>query len=598
MSLAVEPNPSFEYPPSSENDGRVSHRQNKRDRRLQVSSLESEDHPLSDRDGEDESYNSNVTDKALEVDKNESNVSNGRIVLQTSPNYTHRQPQLSSSSTISSTSSSSSDLGEDLGATNHATSDTDLSLLDSSSSSRSSTVGPNNNNLTATPSGAGQNESNWSSKQRHSHRLSLSTISNSSLSATTPPGAVRKKRLSMNFAPLPVIASSGTAGNPSGTSVSSHISHHTSPTIQENRRKTTSMSMSSNALNASGSPKLKNSISTMGLGHAPKPQTSPQNETFAAFGANKNAGATALFVSPMDHYLSQLAAKERKVVELKDEIKRAQADLKRAELELKLFREGASQALAPPRVSADEERQRPSGPPLLVSHRFGPSGEPLNTSSQPNIASSASSNTGNKNQLQDSNLNSLAHNTGGSNYRTHAHSHSTSSSSSTQSQSNASQLKVPPTRRNRVSAMFSPDSTNHDGFDFDSYTPPAAASFQPSSSSVSERVSSTGSNGSYGACLDPDRSPPGKRASAQMQSIADLEWSSRPHFPPKDDVINMGKRVVEELGSQFWGLFEDIKNVTIGEEPREYPNQNDQYQRSSVQQNQTNGRRTNSYYIL
>ena len=46
------------------------------------------------------------------------------------------------------------------------------------------------------------------------------------------------------------------------------------------------------------------------------------------------------------------------------------------------------------------------------------------------------------------------------------------------------------------------------------------------------------------------------------------QFLARSHIPPADDVINMGKRVVEELGTQFWGLFEDIKNVTMGEEPR------------------------------
>lgn len=34
-------------------------------------------------------------------------------------------------------------------------------------------------------------------------------------------------------------------------------------------------------------------------------------------------------------------------------------------------------------------------------------------------------------------------------------------------------------------------------------------------------------------------------------------------------MFHKGRRVVEELGTQFWSFFEDIKNVTVGEEARD-----------------------------
>lgn len=39
-----------------------------------------------------------------------------------------------------------------------------------------------------------------------------------------------------------------------------------------------------------------------------------------------------------------------------------------------------------------------------------------------------------------------------------------------------------------------------------------------------------------------------------------------------DQVLHMGKRVVEELGTQFWSFIEDIKNVTVGDDARDPTN--------------------------
>lgn len=41
---------------------------------------------------------------------------------------------------------------------------------------------------------------------------------------------------------------------------------------------------------------------------------------------------------------------------------------------------------------------------------------------------------------------------------------------------------------------------------------------------------------------------------------------SAPGLPPRDDVMSMGKRVIGEIGSQFYGLVADIRSATFGDD--------------------------------
>ncbi|KAG5365675.1 hypothetical protein CJU89_0066 [Yarrowia sp. B02] len=68
------------------------------------------------------------------------------------------------------------------------------------------------------------------------------------------------------------------------------------------------------------------------------------------------------------------------------------------------------------------------------------------------------------------------------------------------------------------------------------------------SHSSSSSVSSTQSSGTH---LPMER----RRASI-----------SAPGLPPRDDVMSMGKRVIGEIGSQFYGLVADIRSATFGDD--------------------------------
>lgn len=162
-----------------------------------------------------------------------------------------------------------------------------------------------------------------------------------------------------------------------------------------------------------------------------------------------------------DNYLSELAAKERKVVELKDELKRMQEALKMAERDLKNFRDSAVSALGPPVKSSGS------------SHYTLQAGEP------------------------------------------HGRSDSIDNKPSQEEQDQ--EVKEEP------------------------------------QTVLQENV------------IPSDPSQPIKTLN---MSLYDRGASQ---LPPTGDVLNMGKRVVEELGTQFWGFFDDIKNAAIGDDVRDHP---------------------------
>ncbi|KAG5357602.1 hypothetical protein CJU90_6442 [Yarrowia sp. C11] len=63
---------------------------------------------------------------------------------------------------------------------------------------------------------------------------------------------------------------------------------------------------------------------------------------------------------------------------------------------------------------------------------------------------------------------------------------------------------------------------------------------------------------------------------------------SAPGLPPRDDVMSMGKRVIGEIGSQFYGLVADIRSATFGDDLT-YQNPALHYGNNTTNMNNMNG---------
>jgi hypothetical protein len=282
-------------------------------------------------------------------------------------------------------------------------------------------------------------ESRASHRHGHSHQLSVSSTPNS------------RKRLSLNFTPLPVIGSNSRTSNASAARESRELERDTK-------------------MDTVGSQTVNNtSLSPLG-----------DNK------ARANSATSSSSASTVETYLSELASKERKVVELRDEQKRVQEALRKAEIDLRRFREEASHALASPGRAAKAPAQQHSN------------SSPADRSKRKSLMLGQRATSPNFGAVS---LLPNATTTTGAPFVAHP----TSSTSPTLS---------PTTRRPRAQYSFEEDRDHN----------------------INTEPYDTGNDGS--------------------------ELSSK-------DYLNIGKRVVEELGTQFWGLFEDIKNVTIGEEARD-----------------------------
>lgn len=305
---------------------------------------------------------------------------------------------------------------------------------------------------------------------------------------------VARKRMSMNFS-LPVAVSNGSPlGRKSSTNTPSisaksprmnngelpeiffrdlKIEDHRDLVTDSARRRDRSLSSASNGhfghqqhqhQQLHHHTKNNSSTSSTSTNNSGGIFTSSSSHSTAS-NYNHGLGTTNSAVNKpsFDNYLSELAAKERRVVELKDELKRMQEALKAAERDLKNFRESAVSALGPPVKSA------------------GSSHYTLQTSE----AHGRSDSLDNRPLLEEQD-----------------------------------QVEV----KEESQALIS-----------------------------RERA------------ISPDPSHPIK---ALNMSLYDRGASQ---LPPTGDVLNMGKRVVEELGTQFWGFFDDIKNAAIGDDVRDHP---------------------------
>lgn len=265
-------------------------------------------------------------------------------------------------------------------------------------------------------------------------------------STSSTPLVMRKKRMSMNFAALPVVVSSddtvkspGSAGRSPGNK---------------------NVVLSGNGGVSDGSPYFARAARV----------SSPTRV------GNEVLGNSAAEADGVNYYLGALASKERRVVELKDELKRVQEELERAESELYELRNEANNVLQIPKRNAV-----PAAPAL--------------TSSKPGRDSSS----------------------------------------------------------------------------LDGGRPPAP---RPVYAHAHGNVAAI--NGASAAAA----------ANAGLRSRTQFDSA-------KDDVVNMGRRVVEGIHSQFWDFVQDIKSAAIGDVPRAADHGRPGIQSQSTQQPQQQHRNQN-----
>lgn len=407
-------------------------------------------------------------------------------------------------------------------------------------------------------------------------------LSHQSASSTSKP----RKRLSMNFAlpvlpdgisttprrstsygtsnsasatttmPSPAAASNGGSANSSTLSAAYHHSAtpstssinstHTGSSISgttgshHHHAKTQSFShvltsprhhQLSSTASPSTSPRHKQSTS-VSYTHAHLKNMS--TDSTASYGSDSSTYETP---DTVEFYFSQLAFKERRVVELKDEIQRLQLLLKQAESEFQYYYNCAEQKLKTviPNTPSTEDPNK-----ALTATSTAENNTPMRTRRLSRIHSPFTF-------MDNLNEPRRQHKKSGSSISSSSTSHH-SNSLSDSSQSSVETL-AEPLHEKTSSAVYS----NHNNYSM-SHQHAVDSLYQPASTNC-------------------------------QQQSHDEEDSG--------DFLNKSRRVVEELGTQFWSLFEDIKNVTIGEEARDTSHDQDHYRRRSSGRHHTS---SNNHY--
>ncbi|CAN6623630.1 hypothetical protein TRVA0_009S02124 [Trichomonascus vanleenenianus] len=324
-------------------------------------------------------------------------------------------------------------------------------------------------------------ESADSSRSYASSTTTVGSKSNTNTTTTAP----HRKRLSLNFTSLPVVGSPYTSPSASTNSSGGDYvyGHSPSRSVTLSRRKTIASEPVSNGHHHYNSISYSEAPLTRARAGSQSINSSIGGPSSSSSSSNNGTES----INGLDQYLAKLAAKERKVGELKEEFKRVQLALKQAEDDLRQFRRQASSAIAPPSLEPVESRPSASN----------------STTSVPAAIPSAS------NAKKNHDTTNTAMNT---------------------------TIRTP-----KKSSL-------------DSYEPPKIEKPAPTKH-VALRSTSPTHHHNHAAHMTPSN-----YGLAPVATTGAL-------LPPRDDVLNMGRRVVEELGTQFWGLFEDIKNVTIGDDP-------------------------------
>lgn len=275
--------------------------------------------------------------------------------------------------------------------------------------------------------------------------------------------------------------------------------------------------------------------------------------------------------SAIEYYFSQLAYRERRIVELRDEIKRMQQKLKRAEDDLECFKQ---QVPTKDLVKSENNSHPVPSSQTGTLKRASSYRQRLINSNSPRPLDSASSQPQNSSNRRSS-------------YPVHGHV-STSSNSSTYSTSGHSNSLSSSSASSMNSSILEETDEDCNTTTTTSTSIPSSVPFGKSNTSESQSSnthnSCTSTHSSFESPL-PQKRTHRPRFSTDMNSFDhDAYYSTGgvhtglydKYIPPDagatDQVLHMGKRVVEELGSQFWSFIEDIKNVAVGEDARDPTN--------------------------
>lgn len=420
-----------------------------------------------------------------------------------------------------------------------------------------------------------------------------SPAANATPSPVHPSAYKGRKRLSMNFA-LPVIASangstpsptprrsSGVHPSPLGTTpthIKTQSVSHSSPTysrggplpatspgqasssISPKHRQSFSVSFapisSAGALAAAKSPptarkshntKSKNLSNDSNSSSTSNTTTTPHNNnikdssTASTDDSADTTSSPSSKASTIEYYFSQLAYRERRVVELRDEIKRMELQLRQAEADLTDFRKQVPADLVPPMQQPQQQQQQPS--PQQQDKQYSSGLSRSHTVS----GISAEDSRARRLSLLHSPLtlmDSFA-------TREEPRKHRVAASSSSISSAGSSILSNKTTRHSNSLS----DSSNSSVEVLDEVKPMVVPSLRSSHSSHhgGHQYSQSYHQSSY----------------THQPHDSSLYQHDIPSEAAEDDMFHKGRRVVEEIGSQFWSFFEDIKNVTVGEEARD-----------------------------
>ena len=284
----------------------------------------------------------------------------------------------------------------------------------------------------------------------------------------------------------------------------------------------------SSATSPSSSPKHRQSASVSYTRAHLKNMSTDSNASYGSDGSNYEAPDTVEF------YFSQLAFKERRVVELKDEIQRLQMLLKQAESEFQYYYDRAEQKLRTV-IPNNPITEEPGKPAVAAAAQTASTAENTAQAKSRRLSRIHSPFTFIDNVTEP---------------RRHKQSASSISSTATSRHSNS----LSDSSQSSVETASEPLHEKTSGVGYSSNSNPTATN---SSNPNNPSNPSNTYHASHQQAVDLLYQP-----AANHRQLGQFEEDS-------DDFLNKGRRVVEELGTQFWSLFEDIKNVTIGEEARD-----------------------------
>lgn len=415
----------------------------------------------------------------------------------------------------------------------------------------------------------------------HGRQRASSLAGTNPLSHAEPAPAIKtRKRLSMNFA-LPVVSynASSTQSPTSATTPRRSVSGFHAPSAPTSlsphmggsaHSKTQSFSHSGNSptvrqphtVNNNGSPNHNSASSnhrqsaSVSFASPMSPPNKAHNSRSKNLSSDSNGSATSTStttnnsiantnssiaspstkVSTIEYYFSQLAYRERRVVELRDEISRMQLQLRQAEDDLTDFRKQVPAELMPQGMGPSPASEKPANasPGLSRSHTIS---GPTTSIASHKLSDDAKPRRSTHIHSPFTLMDSVAKTSEPTRHRLAASSSSISSAGS---------------------SILSHKAAHHSNSLSDS-----SSSSVEALDEVKPMVAPTIRSSIHGANQNTHHTPQ-HSSLYQHEDLNDGAGGDMFHAG-----LHTGRRVVEELGTQFWSFFEDIKNVTVGEAARD-----------------------------